>query len=154
MDRFTVGIVAGVLLLVVAAIGAAFVVRGRDTPPDLTTPSGVTLAFSEALRQGDAEAAWNLLAPSAQASTKRETFLVRAGTMRSSSNDRTRLLVEDEKIEGDTATVELARVYRGDGGFFSLGESYSTRSTVRLQRVDGSWRITVPAEPFLLLDRG
>lgn len=152
MDRFTAAIVAGVLLLVVAGVGTALVLQGRETPPDLATPSGVALAYELALQRGKPDRAWDLLAASVQARAERDQFLLRAGTHY--REDRMRLLVEDERIEGDTARVDLVQVYPSSGGPFGLGGgSYSTRQNVQLVREDGAWRISVPPDPWLVLER-
>ncbi len=152
MDRFTWGIAAGVVVLVLVGVGTAVALRGQAAPPDLTTPSGVTLAYALALQRGDAERAWELLAGSAQASTTRERFLQRAGGARG-PDDRVRLATEDEQVAGDTARVDLVRTYPG-GGLLSFGApAPSTHSTVRLVREGSQWRISVPPDPLLLLDR-
>ena len=150
MTRFTWGIVIGVLALVAVALALAFAAPTRTQPPDLTTPEGVTLAFALALQQGDADQAWNLLAPSAQAQTTKDRFATRAAGVRG-SYERARLTVDDATIDGDTARTNLVRSYASTGGLFGLGNSsYSNTSTTRLARDNGQWRITTPPDPFLV----
>lgn len=150
MDRFTWGIAAGVLALVVAAVAVAAVERGRAVPPDLGTPAGVVLAYEQALQRGDAERAWELLSTTAQASTRKERFLTRAGVGRP-RDDRVRLSVENQQpLDAETATVELVRSYTGSGGPFGFGGSGQSRTTVRLKLEGGQWRISAPPEPYLL----
>ena len=74
MDRFTLAVGGGVLALIVAALAAAMLVRTSATPPDLTTPSGTALAYALAVRGGEQQAAWDLLAPSEQARLDRDRF--------------------------------------------------------------------------------
>jgi hypothetical protein len=152
VDRFTAAIVAGVLVLVVVGVAVAVLLRGQEVKPDLGTPGGVAMAYELALQRGDAEQAWDLLATSAKANASREEFLLRAGGRRS-VEDRSRLSIDAEEVTGETARVELTRTYPGSGGPFGLGGSYSQRMTVRLVREGGSWRITVPSEPYLLTSR-
>ena len=152
MDRFTWGIVIGVVALVSVGIGAVVVTRGSDKPPDVSTPGGVALAFEQALDRGDADAAWNLLAPSAQAMTTRDAFVQRATNFQSVRGGRQRVAVETAVVDGDTARVEVVRVFPESAGLFNFGSGYAFRGTTRLARADSAWRVTVPSEPYLLPD--
>jgi hypothetical protein len=146
MDRFTWAIVGGVLALVVGGLVAAATIRGRETAPDLNTPSGVVLAYALAEQRGDGQAAWDLLAPSVQARANRDRFIARLG---SHATDRAYLSVESERLEADGASVVLVRTYPGSG--ILGGSSYNNRSTVRLGREPVGWRITAPPDEYLLL---
>jgi hypothetical protein len=150
MDRFTLAVVGGVLALVLAALGAAVVVRGSSAPPDLSTPSGTVLAYSLAERQGDPQTAWDLLDPSVQARADHTHFLATASD---SFGDAPYLTTEDERIDATGASVVLVRTYSNRGGVFGGGDnSYSSRSTIRLVRSssDSGWRITAPPDPYTL----
>ena len=151
MDRFTAAVVAGVLALVAAAIAAAALVRGREVPPDLTQPAGVTLAYALALQQADADRAWALLASSTRVESDQAAFR-RLVAQRGTGAQRARLLVEEESVGPDgTARVVLVRQYPGSDGPFGLfGSTYSQRSPVTLVREGDAWRITVPPDPYLL----
>jgi hypothetical protein len=146
MDRFTVGVVGGALALVAAALIAAVVVRGTTRPPDLTTPSGVVLAYALAEQRGDPQTAWDLLAGPAQARGDHDRFLAQAGR---GDGDREYLSTEDERVDGSGASVVLVRTYSSGGGIFGSYNS-SNRSTVRLIREDDNWRISVPPDEYLL----
>jgi hypothetical protein len=152
VDRFTWGIVAGVLALVVVGIATAALVREREATFDLSTPSGVVLAFERALHDGDAERAWELLATSTQNTVGRERFLQRAQDLVNvRGNQAVRHTVEDERVTDETATVDLVRTYRSTGLLDFDGGS-SARFTVRLVREIGAWRIAAPAEGFLVAE--
>jgi hypothetical protein len=148
MDRLTWAVVGGVLALVAAGLIAAVVVRGREEPPDLTTPSGVVLAYAIAEQRGDAQTAWDLLATSAQERADRERFLARAANHNSA--EREYLTIEEERIEADGASVLLVKTYPASDGLFGRS-SYSNRNTVRLVRDGSTWRITVPPDDYLLI---
>lgn len=147
MDRFTLGVVGGVLALVVAGLVAAAILRGHSPPPDLSTPSGVVLAYALAEQQRDGQAAWDLLASSVQARNNRDEFLVRFGNI---GHDREYLTTEDERIDADGASVVLVRTNPPSGGLFGSSSS-SYRTTVRLVREVDGWRITVPPDPYVLV---
>ena len=151
MDRFTWFLVGGILGLVGLGLAVALTVRVTDTPPDLATPAGVTLAYAQALERGEPERAWDLLATSTQAGARRDEFLLRAST-RGRVDDRARLTAEGERIEGDTASVTLARTFPSSGDFLGLNSrTFTNRESVKLVREAGSWRLTVPPDAYLLL---
>jgi hypothetical protein len=77
----------------------------------------------------------------------RDEFLRRAATY-GGSRGGSRVAIEQIEIEGDIARIELSRTYTG-GGIFGPS-SYTTRMPVRLERVGGAWKITLPPEPYLL----
>src|SRR5690348_6216554 len=125
MDRFTLGVVGGVLALVAAGLIAAAVVAARSQPPDVSTPRGVVLTYAVAEQRGDADAAWNLLASTTQARGDRERFLARAGN---GADDTAYLTTEDERTDADGASVVLVRTYGRSSGLFG-NSSYSQRQT-------------------------
>jgi hypothetical protein len=152
MDRFTYAVVGGVLALVVTGLAVAALARGRETPPDLTTPSGVALAYALAEQRGDGQAAWELLATSAQARSDRDRFIARVTT--NGVSEREYLSTDDERIEADgqNASVLLVRAYSGSGGIFG-SSSYTNRTTVRVTRELDRWRITVPPDDYALTSK-
>jgi hypothetical protein len=154
MTRFTWAIVIGVLGLVAVALGLALLSPTRDPVPDLSTPEGITLAYALALQRGDLDQAWDLLADSARAQTTKDRFIARVEGFRS-TYQRARLSVDDVRVDGDSARVDLVRTYPGSGGLlgFGGGGSYATQNTVRLVRERGQWRISTPPDPFVL-ERG
>ena len=148
MDRFTIAVVGGVLGLVAAGLIAAAILRGHAPQPDLSTPSGIVLAYGLAEQRGDGQTAWDLLATSVQTRNNRDQFLVRFNSRGSGPEY---LTTEDERIEGDGASVVLVRTYPSSGGLFG-GSGYTNRNTVRLAREASGWRITVPPDPFVLFE--
>jgi hypothetical protein len=146
VDKVTLALLAAVLGLVAVGLTVAVVVGQRATPPDPNTPGGVVLAYIQAEQRGDAVTAWNMLASSAQARGDREWFLARAGT---SEPGEAFFSTEDAHTDDTGASVVLVRTTPGSVGLFG-NRSYSSRSTVRLAREDGAWRISVPPDDYLL----
>jgi hypothetical protein len=110
----------------------------------------VVRAYIEATDGGHPERAWDLLAKSARKDVNRDDFIRDATLIRHS--DSSRVAIESTEIEGNTARVELSRTYAGGDRLFGPS-SYTNRITVRLEREDGEWRITVPPEPHLISKR-
>jgi hypothetical protein len=149
VDKFTVAIASGVVVLVAAGLVAAGVLRSQSPPPDLSTPHGVVLAYALAEQRGDAATAWDLLATSTQSKADRDRFLARAGQAGYAERGPY-LTTEDEQVNGDGASVALVHTYRGSGNIFG-NSGFSTRSTVRLKLEPAGWRITVPPDEYSLL---
>ena len=144
MDKFTLAVVGGVLGLIGVALVAALLIRGSAAPPDLSTPSGTVLAYALAQRRGDPHTAWDLLAPSEQARLDHDRFLARSAN---ASDDNVYLTTEDERTEADGASVVLVRTI-SNRGLFGTRSSFSSRTTVRLIRVDDQWRISAAPDTF------
>jgi hypothetical protein len=149
LDRLTIGIAAGVILLVAVGIAVAATGARIQAPPDLSAPEGVTLAYELDIQRGEADAAWQLLSSAAQAGTTRQEFLARAaGAARPGD---ARLSVENVRIDGDTAHLDVVRT-TPSSGFLGFGAgSFTSRSPVTLVRENGAWRISVPSEPYVIL---
>jgi hypothetical protein len=150
VTRSTWAIVGGVLGLVVLALGLAVAMPSRQPTPDLNTPDGVTLAYALAVQRGDLDQAWDLLSATVKTQVTKDRFITRVEATRS-SYQRARLSIEDPRVEGETARNDLVRTYPSSGGLFGLGNgSYSNRSTVRLARESGQWRIATPPDPYVI----
>lgn len=147
VDRFTWGIVAGAILLVI--IGLVSVTAGQrpSAAPDLSQPEGVVRAYEDALNASQPERAWDLLSVSARSNVTRDEFIRRATSMGRSSAVRT--AIESVDASSDTAHVVITRTYDSGGGLFGSG-TYTNRQTFRLERESGQWRISVPADSYLI----
>lgn len=147
VDRFTWGIVAGAIALVVLGIGAVTLLQRAPAPPDLSDPEGVVRAYVLALDEGRPERAWDLLTTGARAGITRDEFIRRASAEGRPRDAR--VAIERTTVEGETARVELSRTYEVSGGLFG-SSPYTSTSTVRLEREGGAWRISLPPDPYLL----
>lgn len=145
MDRFTWAIVAGVAVLVLAGLVGVALLQRQAPAPDLSRPDGVVRAYVEAIDSGRPDRAWDLLAAPARADVTREEFLRRATSL--SQRPAGRVAIERVTVEGDTARVEMSRTYAGGP---LVGPAPTERTTVRLVREQGEWRVEVPPEPWLI----
>jgi hypothetical protein len=146
VDRFTWGIVAGVLLLVIIALAGVTLLQRQAAPPDLTRPDGVVRAYVEAIDSGHPDRAWDLLAAPGRADVTRDEFIRRATSL--SQRPPGRVAIERVDVEGDVARVEVSRTF-GEGPLFGPSIPIE-RTTVRLVQEQGEWRIEVPPEPWLI----
>jgi hypothetical protein len=151
MDRFTWGIVAGALALVVVGLASVTLLQRPAPPPNLSTPEGVVRAYMVAMADGRFEDGWDLLATTARTNVTRDEFIRRATESRTPRERAGRALIERVEIDGSVARVDVARILES-GGLF-VPSTYTDRTTVRLERERGDWRITVPPETYLIAQR-
>jgi len=143
-DKFLLGIVVGVVVLVVVVFAIALL--RPDVPsydPD-DTAEAVAHNYLLALRLGDYERAYGYLSPSLKGyPAPVEQFaddVEDTGTFRSNRDSDISLIVDSVRITGDRAVVSIQRTVFHRGGLFDSGESTAIFDMdLRLTR-DG-WRI-------------
>ena len=165
LDPLTTGLIAGLALLILAALTTVLVSTANPARPDLSTPEGVVMAYVQAIEQGDSDRAWDLLdheenpAPSATPglppnpgpATKpirppgltKDEFAREVQARENSSSSRIRIV--DSKVSGDTATVAIEITHVNDG---LLSRASSYRMGVDLRRAGSSWLITSYLPPY------
>lgn len=148
MDRFTWGVVIGVVALSFAAIVSVLVVRSGQAPPDLSTSEGVVTAYVLAIQNNRPDAAWELLTgPEAVSGSfrppggalTRDSFRNDVNNAYRGGNRRVRIL--SSNLTGDTAQVlvEVSNVPSGPGVLF--GGTYSRTVNFSLVGQGNTWRI-------------
>ena len=136
-DRFLLGILIGIGVLIVIALGVFFA-RGRTQvylPED--TPDGVVHNYVLALLQKDYEKAYGYLADLENKPTLsefRQSFSI--GKL---SPDTSGIKLGKTEITGDDASVEISMVYAA-GDPFSTG--YTSYGSAQLVRQNGAWKIS------------
>jgi len=149
-DRFLIGIVVGVLLLVVVSF---VVVLRRPSPsyrPD-DTPEGAVHNYLLALRQGEYERAYSYLAPdlvSYPASAAEFASDVERNRWEFRLDEDVSLVVESAQIDGDRATAVVQETTFYSGGLFNSNQ-FTRSFTMTLERSDDRWLIT-RADSYLL----
>jgi hypothetical protein len=141
LDRFSLAIALGTLLLVGVLFLLVLRQPAETQPMDETSPAGVVHNYYLALMNDDVRTAYDYLAEDARAKTPYDQFARQVSNARSQSSRRVR--IGDERVEGDTARVTVRRTYSTGGGLFpfSSGE-YTQETTWVLRREQGSWRLT------------
>ena len=131
-SRFTlVALVGGVVLVVLIALIAVFA-RGGTAPLDPRTPEGVVQRYSQAVVDGDAQAALTYVVPE----------VADACVSRWVSEEDTRITVLETTERADTAHVRvlIVTVY----GTGPLGaDEYEAESSFDLVKVGGDWLVEV-----------
>jgi hypothetical protein len=165
LDPLTTGLIAGLALLILAALTTVLVSSANPVRPDLSKPEGVVMAYVQAIEQGDSDRAWNLLdqqeatgpsatpglPPNPGPATKplkppgltRDEFAREVQTRENSNSSRIRIV--SSNVSGDTATVTLEITHVGSG---LLSRSSSYRMAVDLRRAGSSWLITSYLPPY------
>ncbi len=142
-DRFLIGILAAIGVLIVAAV-VIFLVRGNDQaylPED--TPEGVVHNFVLAIQQRDVERAYGYLADKDYKPTYDEVRRAILVENIGDTNNGVEIIGSD--IKGDEATVDVSIIFSGGGPF---RETYSTSGTALLIRQNGAWKIESMSYPF------
>jgi hypothetical protein len=149
LDRFTWGVIAGVLALSAVAVATTMLVRQDLAPPDLGTPEGVVTAYVLAIQDRRADDAWALLDSPAAAGLSRfpgaehatqDTFRQQVNSTPRQGNRRVRIV--DTRLTGESASVEVEIVTLNGGPALFGSSSYTRSLSFSLRQHEGSWRIT------------
>ena len=135
-DRFLLGILVGIGILVIVSITLFITRQDSQTYQDEDTPEGVVHNYVLALYRGDYEKAYSYLAQSITRPTYNE---FREPFFNNYANpDSVGLEIGETEIENDQAFVVLYLIYNPSDPFSS---SYRGTETARLEFQDGKWKI-------------
>jgi hypothetical protein len=148
-DKFLIGIVAGIILLVVVALGVALN-RPKPTFQADDTPEGVAHNYLLAIQQEDYERAYGYLSPGLTGYPDSvEAFVrnVRDNRWQFGGDAETSLKIKSTAITRQLAVVEVqaSRFYRGS--LFDSGQSTS-EFEMQLQQQDTGWKIIDSTDYF------
>ncbi len=149
-DRFLIGILAGIGVLVVLSLAIYFVRRGGLTYGPEDTPEGVVHNYVVALQNRDYDRAYTYLAD-----FPNKPDLPRFRQPFSSYQDRdislTGLDLASSSIsaDGQSALVYLSLLHGGNGPF---DQGYRETNTADLVMENGAWKIRYMAYPFWSYD--
>jgi len=143
-DKFLIGILAFIGLLVAVALTLFFVRKGTATYQPDDTPGNVVYNFALAVQQDDLERAYGYLAEQDGKPTM-TAFLqsVQNGYLNVSGNA---LQVDKVTLQGqDNASVDVTIQYMGSGPFDS---GWSNQDHATLVRQNGVWKILSMPYPY------
>jgi hypothetical protein len=143
-DKFLLGIIVGILLLVVLSLIVYF--SRKTVAPTYRsddTPEGVVYNYILALRKEDYAKAYGYLADKAGKPT--QTAFRQAVLMNKDQIQQAIVDLGDTNIDADSAIIEVAVQNSGSDGIF--GGGYQNKENAILEKVDGVWKIT--SMPYL-----
>lgn len=145
-DTFLVGIVAGVVLLVVAAFAVALLRPKAGYQPE-DKPEGVAFNYLFALQQKDYERAYGYLSPSIRGyPSSASAFMAdvndNSWTFQGLNNTSTTLEIESTNITGKTAIVKIKETHFYESGLFDSGEYTNFFDVTLQQEANGDWKLT------------
>lgn len=142
-DRFLLGILAGIGLLVIVALISFFVRRDSLAYGPEEQPEGVVRNYLVALRKGDYERAYGYLAAGQYKPTLEE--FQQAIFTNQVMPEESGVEVGQASISDQQAYVKLS-VYHGASGPFDNG--WRNDETATLKRENGQWKIESLPYPF------
>jgi len=143
-DRFLIGILVGIGVLVVVAVGLFFLRQGQvDYVPD-DTPQGVVQDFTLAIYKQDYPRAYSYLADGESKPDLahfQQTFISNQKT----ELDRVGLKIGEVSVTGDNAGVPITIIHASGDPFSG---SYRDIQTAMLKKQATGWKITNMPYPF------
>ncbi len=141
-DKFLIGIVAGIVLLIIVAF-VVTLARPEPTYQAEDTPEGVAHNYLLALQQEDYERAYGYLSPTLEGyPVSAEEFArdVRDHSWSFRLDEDITLAVESSRVIGNRAVVDVRESRFYDGDLFDSSQS-TTVFEMELQLEDGEWKI-------------
>ncbi len=151
-DKFLIGIVAGIGLLVVIAL-VVTLSKPEETYLGENTPESVVHDYLLALQKEDYARAYTFLSSTVQGYPRTEGKFASdidqyAGNFRPIDDTSLSIDPNQVKIFGDNATVVVGTTRLGGGGLFESQQNYRT-FVVRLRLVSDEWKITNSDQYFV-----
>jgi hypothetical protein len=135
-DRFLVGILVGIGVLVIVALALFFTRQDKQEYVAEDTPEGVVHNYALAVYRGEYEKAYGYLAEMENKPTYNEFRQAFFNHFIDPSNAG--LELGESEIAGDEAYVTLYLIYNPTDPF---SNSYRNTDTARLERQNGAWKL-------------
>jgi len=145
-DRFLIGILVGIGVLVVAAFVLFFVRQSQLNYAAEDTPAGVIQNYVLALHKGDYQKAYAYLAEGQDKPTYddfRKPFITKMNNISQSD-----IQIGDTTLMDQEAVVSLVSSSYYDGPI----TRYNMTETATLKKVNGQWKITLMVQPYWYYD--
>lgn len=145
-DRFLLGILIGIGVLIVAALILFFVRNESQEYVDDSTPQGALRNYFLAVHQGDYERAYGYIMESAQ---KPDFDQFQKHFTQYNAEEVNRTVVEIGEVLSGAQTERVSfRVYVIRPATSLLGDSSRSARTVVLVQQDGQWKLEEAPYPF------
>jgi hypothetical protein len=142
-DKFLLGVVVGVILLIVAAL-AIFAQPPEPSFVSGNDPESVLHNYLLALIQGDDERAYGYLSPALAAYPETVDEFQKdllSFSYRYADEQNVDLVIVSSEVTGDEARVEVRETVYYDGDMFSASQ-YTQTIIFTLEQVDGEWKVS------------
>jgi hypothetical protein len=143
-DRFLIGILVFIGLLVVAALALFFVRNGAPAYATEDTPQGILRNYVVALQKGDYQRAYSYLADGPAKPTY-DQFLASYMSSRLDINNSA-LEIGEVQVESNDRVFFSVTVVHAPGGVFDSG--WSTPDKAILVQQAGGWKISYLPYPY------
>ena len=142
-DRFLTGILIGIGVIILLAVGIFFIRQDTSTYISEDTPAGVVNNYVLAIYRQDYEKAYGYLA---EADSKPDFEQFRQAFTSANLNlGDASLKIGESSIQIDQATVYLTIIHRSNGPF---GEPYREPQNASLVLQNGAWKLTSMPYPY------
>jgi hypothetical protein len=141
-DRFLLGILAGIGMLLILALVAVVLLRGPARELPAATPGGTVQRFLRAMEGQEYDRAYDYLSDTMTSKPSREEFTRYNAERMAYDQMGVRLRIERESISGDFATVAVEVTRHSTNGPIFGGSEWTSTETFALRREGGDWRIT------------
>ncbi len=147
-DRFLLGILLFIILLVIAAVALFFIRQDTQAYLPDDTPDGVVHNYALALYDEDYERAYSYLA---DLENKPSYTAFRQGFVTYGMNVSGNAIRvgEVEYLEGDKVLVTVTVLYASTGPF---SEGWNSTENATLVQQDGKWKLTYMPYPYWVWD--
>jgi hypothetical protein len=146
-DRFLIGILVGIGVLVIVALALFFTRQDNQEYVSDATPEGVVKNYVLALYKDDYEKAYSYLADGDNKPTYNEFRQSFFNHLVDPSNVGLEIGATD--IVGEEAYVKVYLIYNSSGPF---SDSYRNSESARLERQGGEWKLLQMPYNFWLYD--
>lgn len=145
-DKFLIGIVIGIVILVVVAIGVVLTRSQAEAYVADDTPAGVVQNYFLAVQRQDHDKAYSYLSDEIKAKPDLNDFIL---TVENYGNQpEASLKIDDTTVEDNRAQVRVAITTYSGGDLFDQG-SYTMQDTVHLRAAPtGEWKILQFPYPY------
>ena len=146
-DKFLIGIIAGIGLLVVVAIIMVLTRgQGEDYIAD-DAPAGVVHNYFLALQRKDYDRAYSYLADDLQSKPDLDKFIRDMDSQRYGSSEAS-LQMGETRLDDERSQVDVSITTYSGGGIFDSG-SYSSQETAHLRLdAEGKWKLISFPYPY------
>jgi hypothetical protein len=146
-DKFLIGIVLGIIILVIVAISVVLTRSQSEEYIADDNPAGVVHNYFLAIQRRDYDKAYSYLSDEIKAKPDLNDFILNVEIY--GNQPESSLKIDESTINGNRAQVRVAITsYSGGGGLFDRG-SYTSRDTVHLRaNPAGEWKILQFPYPY------